>query len=52
MALATKPGRTSAPPRGPDRARAAGIAAGISVSLIWGAAFLIPVFQTVFKQFG
>jgi drug/metabolite transporter (DMT)-like permease len=47
MALATEPRTTHAPPRAgaPDRsgASAAGIAAGISGSLIWGAAFLAPV---------
>jgi drug/metabolite transporter (DMT)-like permease len=47
MALATESRNTHAPPRGgaPDRsgASAAGIAAGISSSLIWGSAFLVPV---------
>src|SRR5215471_13920986 len=47
MALATESRNTHAPPRAgaPDRsgASAAGITAGISSSLIWGSAFLIPV---------
>ena len=47
MALAAGSRNTHAPPSGaaPGRsgARAAGMAAGISGSLIWGSAFLVPV---------
>src|SRR5437763_2802259 len=47
MALAVKSENTHAPPSGaaPDRpgVSTAGLAAGISGSLIWGSAFLVPV---------
>src|SRR5689334_25240777 len=47
MALTVKPENTHAPPSGvaPDRSGVsmAGLAAGISGSLIWGSAFAVPV---------
>src|SRR6201982_933523 len=47
MALAVEPRNTHAPPGGaaPDRsgASAAGIAAGVGASLVWGSAFAVPV---------
>jgi len=47
MVLAAEPRNTHAPPGGaaPDRsgASAAGIAAGVGASLVWGSAFAVPV---------